>query len=172
MTDTSALHHYLLALGSNRARSARLTPRALIAAAIAAIGCEGRVMAASPILSNPPMGPSHRRYANSALLLATDFSPSELLERIHAIERRFGRRRARRWGERRLDIDIILWSGGKVRSRTLTIPHVAFRSRSFVLGPASAIAPDWRDPETGLRLRHLHARLQRARPVDPTRRRH
>ena len=43
-----------------------------------------------------------------------------------------------------LDLDIALWSGGKFRSRELTIPHPRLARRSFVLQPLSAIAAGWR----------------------------
>ena len=60
-----------------------------------------------------------------------------------------------------LDLDIVLWSGGAYAGNGLTVPHLSFRDRGFVLGPALAVAPDWRDPITGLTLRHLHYRLSR-----------
>lgn len=46
-----------------------------------------------------------------------------------------------RWGARVLDLDIALWEGGAWASRGLTVPHVAFRERAFVLTPATALAP-------------------------------
>jgi len=42
---------------------------------------------------------------------------------------------------------------------------LAFRTRRFVLDPAVEIAGHWRDPLTGLSLRHLAARLTRPRPI-------
>jgi 2-amino-4-hydroxy-6-hydroxymethyldihydropteridine diphosphokinase len=65
-----------------------------------------------------------------------------------------------------LDLDIILWSGGSFAEAGLIVPHPAFRQRSFVLQPLAAIAPDWRDPLTGLRIRQLLRRLDRPSPVD------
>jgi 2-amino-4-hydroxy-6-hydroxymethyldihydropteridine diphosphokinase len=70
-----------------------------------------------------------------------------------------------RWGTRVLDLDIVLWEGGVWRSggrRPLCVPHVAFRDRGFVLGPAMALVPSWRDPVTGFTLSQLHGRLTRA----------
>jgi 2-amino-4-hydroxy-6-hydroxymethyldihydropteridine diphosphokinase len=125
--------------------------------------------ARSPIIPTPPLGPGGRRYANAAALIATNDDPAQLLVRLKAIERRFGRRSGRRWGARVLDLDIILWSGGTWSSPRLQVPHTAFRVRNFVLGPLVAIAPDWRDPATGLTIRHLAARLNRPKPVDPAR---
>ncbi|MEW4448920.1 2-amino-4-hydroxy-6-hydroxymethyldihydropteridine diphosphokinase [Qipengyuania sp. JC766] len=120
----------------------------------------------SPIIRSDPVGPSRRRYANAAALLECELAPDALLTRLKAIERDFGRRKlAPRWGARVLDLDIVLWSGGNWANRDLAVPHVAFRDRAFVLGPAAAVVPDWRDPVTGLAVRHLHSRLTRPRPL-------
>ncbi len=43
----------------------------------------------------------------------------------------------------------------------LVIPHAYFRERTFVLIPAAHVAPDWRDPVTGLTVRQLSSRLKR-----------
>jgi 2-amino-4-hydroxy-6-hydroxymethyldihydropteridine diphosphokinase len=83
------------------------------------------------------------------------------------LEREAGRRRGRRWGARVLDLDLLLWSGGRWRSPGLTVPHPAFRDRAFVLEPLARVAPGWRDPVSGRSVRQLAARLRRARPVAP-----
>ncbi|WP_315762348.1 2-amino-4-hydroxy-6-hydroxymethyldihydropteridine diphosphokinase [Sphingomonas sp. Y38-1Y] len=157
---------YLIALGSNRPGRAG-DPRAVLRAASARL--PGRLAALSPIIASAPIGPSIRRYANAAALIESDLAPPAMLAALKAIERAAGRRRGRRWGARVLDLDIVLWSRGRWHSRNLTIPHVAFRTRDFVLTPATAIAPGWRDPVTGITLRQLRARLARPRPVDPAR---
>lgn len=121
------------------------------------------VVAVAPVLATAPLGPSARRYANSAAIIATELEPDALLVLFKRIEARFGRRRGQRWAARVLDLDIVLWSGEAWSSRGLTIPHPAFRERAFVLKPALAIAPGWRDPISGLTIRQLHARLTRPR---------
>jgi 2-amino-4-hydroxy-6-hydroxymethyldihydropteridine diphosphokinase len=122
-----------------------------------------RVLAAAPIVESAPVGPSRRRYANSAALVACECSPPEALRVLQAIERDFGRSRAQRmgqrWRARALDLDIVLWSGGIWMDPSLTIPHRELRGRDFVLGPASGIAGKWRDPVSGLSLAQLRARL-------------
>ena len=42
---------------------------------------------------------------------------------------------------------------------TLRLPHPRFRARPFVLGPLAALAPRWKDPESGVTM----ARLWRTR---------
>lgn len=150
-------YRYAIALGSNR-RGRHGSPEAEIAAALAALG---GVVAVSPLLRTPPLGPSKRRFANAAALIESDEDPPALLARLKAIERGFGRRRGRSWGARVIDLDIILWSGGAWGGPELTVPHAAFRERDFVLRPLLAVAPGWRDPVTGRSVRQIAARRGR-----------
>jgi 2-amino-4-hydroxy-6-hydroxymethyldihydropteridine diphosphokinase len=160
-------HRYLIALGSNRRHPRHGAPRKVLAVAVERLGAEGlEVLARAPASETDPVGSSSRRYANTAAVISTDLEPPELLALLKRIERASGRRLGgQRWRARVLDLDIVLWSGGAWASDELTIPHPLFRRRGFVLAPAVRIAPDWRDPLTGLTLRQLHARLTRPRAV-------
>ncbi|MGB7407344.1 MAG: 2-amino-4-hydroxy-6-hydroxymethyldihydropteridine diphosphokinase [Pontixanthobacter sp.] len=166
MSDgTSQPHRYLIALGSNVRHAQYGSPRAVLRQAVGALGDIGTIVAVSRTIDSAPIGPSKRRYANGAAIVASECEPPALLRTLKNIERRFGHRRGGRWQARTLDLDIILWSGGMFASPALSIPHAEFRHRSFVLGPAAAIAPDWRDPIGGLSLRRLNARLTKPRPA-------
>lgn len=164
----SPVHEYLIALGGNVPVARIGRPRAVIAAALDALGSDAvpwvDLLARSSIVVTAPVGPSARRFANAAALVRTRLCPVDLLERLQGVERAFGRhRRGKRWSARTLDIDIVLWSGGRWRSSALSIPHPHYRERSFVLEPALQIAPEWRDPQTGRSVRQTHARLARPR---------
>jgi 2-amino-4-hydroxy-6-hydroxymethyldihydropteridine diphosphokinase len=163
---------YVIALGSNRRHARFGRPEAVLRAALTELERQGLTIdAVSPIVASPALGPSRRRYANAAALVRTALTPDSLLRRVKAVERAFGRRPGgRRWAARVLDLDIVLWSGGNWSSPCLVVPHVAFRDRRFVLAPATAVAPRWRDPLTGLTPRHLLARLTRPRPLPIARR--
>jgi 2-amino-4-hydroxy-6-hydroxymethyldihydropteridine diphosphokinase len=139
----------------------------VLAAALARLESEGdEVLDAAPVLLTDPVGPSLRRYANSAAVVETRLDPPALLALLKRIEREFGRRPGgRRWTARVLDLDIVLWSGGAWAEPGLTVPHPLFRIRAFVLAPAAHIAADWRDPVSCLTVRQLHARLTRPRAV-------
>lgn len=165
MTSSPAPFLYVIALGSNR-RGCHGSPADEVRAALDEIG---GVVAVSPLIATAPLGPSSRRFVNAATVIESHESPPELLVRLKAIETDFGRRRGQCWGERVIDLDIVLWSGGTWADDGLTIPHPAFRERRFVLDPIARIVPDWRDPLTGLAIRHLAARLTRraARPTAP-----
>jgi 2-amino-4-hydroxy-6-hydroxymethyldihydropteridine diphosphokinase len=156
---------YLIALGSNRRHALYGAPQGVVRAAQEELAAFGTVLARSPVIASAPMGAAQRRFANAALVLESELAPPALLAALKRTEREFGRRRGRRWGDRVLDLDIILWSGGRWSSQGLAIPHPEFRRRAFVLGPASAIARGWRDPVSGLTVPQLHARLTRRRPL-------
>lgn len=135
----------------------------MLAAALARLADEGvRVIAAAPVLLSDPVGPSRRRYANSAAVVETLLDPPAMLALLKRVERAFGRRPGgQRWSSRVMDLDLVLWSGGCFAGPDLVIPHPLFRERAFVLAPATFVAARWRDPVTGLTVRQLRARLAR-----------
>ncbi len=151
---------YAIGIGSNR-RGRHGGPHREVRAAIAALGA---VVACARIMDSAPLGPSIRRFANTAVLIASDESPPMLLARLKRIEAAFGRRRGRRWGARVIDLDILLWSGGVWRDPRLTVPHVGLAQRAFVLRPLVGIAPDWRDPASRRTIRQLSHSVDRPRP--------
>ncbi|WP_315899696.1 2-amino-4-hydroxy-6-hydroxymethyldihydropteridine diphosphokinase [Qipengyuania gaetbuli] len=135
-------------------------PRAVLPKALERLADRGvEVEIASRIRASHPVGPSLRTYANGAAIMSARLDPPAMLALLQSVESEFGRdRRGARWRARSLDLDIVLWSGGAWFSPDLVIPHLLFRERDFVLRPAAEIAPDWRDPVTGLTLRQLAAR--------------
>ncbi len=164
---TMARTSYAIALGSNRRHGHHGAPANVVRAAIESIAGLGDVKARSKIRATPALGPAGRSFANAMILLETRFEPDELLEDLKRIEYEFGRRGGRRWGPRILDLDIILWSEGFWGGPGPIIPHPEMRRRRFVLEPLADIAPDWRDPQGGFRIRHLLHRLGRPTPRAP-----
>jgi 2-amino-4-hydroxy-6-hydroxymethyldihydropteridine diphosphokinase len=152
-------HLYAIAIGSNRPHGRFGRPPQVVEAAIARLDEEFGLFDASPIVLNPAHGPAGRDFANAVALVESKLEPPQMLSRLKQLEREFGRRRGKRWGPRVLDLDIVLWSGGKFRSRRLTIPHPQLTRRSFVLQPLAAVAPGWRIGPLGVR--HLAHRLAR-----------
>ena len=156
-------HLYAIAIGSNRPHGRFGRPAGVVEAAIARLDQEFGLFDASPIILNAAHGGAGRDFANAVALIESDVEPPAMLDHLKRIEREFGRQRGRRWGPRVLDLDIALWSGGRFRSRRLTIPHAELARRSFVLDPLAAVAPGWRIAE-GLTARHLAQRLARRAP--------
>ena len=156
-------HLYAIAIGSNRPHGRHGRPPQVVEAAIARLDQDFGLFDASPIILNAAHGGAGRDFANAVALVESELDPPEMLKHLKGIEREFGRRRGRRWGPRVLDLDIVLWSGGKVRSLRLKIPHPEIARRSFVLQPLAAIAPNWR-VRGPLTVRHLAERLARRAP--------
>ena len=160
---------YAIGLGSNRRHGRHGSPAATVRAAIEALAeRQLEVTAISCVRPTPAMGPAGRSFANAAIIIATDLDPAELLAELKQLERSFGRRAGRRWGQRVVDLDILLWSEGPYEGPGLVIPHPSMRERSFVLDPLAELVPAWRDPITGLTVQQLRSRLARPTPVDRT----
>lgn len=137
----------------------------MLRAAIARIDAgDVHVVAVSPLIVTPALGPAGRRFANAAMIVETRLDPPALLALLKGLEAAFGRRRGRRWGPRVIDLDILLWSEGRYRrGRGLAIPHLALEQRDFVLRPLANIAPEWRVGRGARTVRHSASRLARGR---------
>ncbi len=159
---SQATHLYAVALGSNRRHVRHGRPAGVVEAAIARLDANFILFDASPIMLNKAVGGAGRDFANAVALVESELEPSAMLAELKRVERDFGRRPGRRWGERVLDLDLVAWDGGRFRSRLLTIPHPRLGARDFVVGPLTAIAPDWKI-SGGLTPRHLASRLGKRR---------
>ena len=91
-----------------------------------------------PVGGPPGQGP----YLNAAACIETTLEPPALLHRLQEIEARNGRVRTVRWGERTLDLDLLLYDDRIVETPELTIPHPRMADRRFVLEPLAEIAPE------------------------------
>jgi 2-amino-4-hydroxy-6-hydroxymethyldihydropteridine diphosphokinase len=157
---------YVIALGSNMRHGRFGAPEAVLGATVGAMVAAGvAVCAVAPVIRSAPVGPSLRRYANGAVVARWGDGPPALLAALKRIEREFGRKSGQRWASRVVDLDIILWSGGVWRSKTLCVPHRLYAQRDFVLRPILAIAPRWRDPITGFHAKAHFSRLTKAREM-------
>lgn len=101
-----------------------------------------RVLQVSDWMTTTPYGGVEQAdYLNGAIAIETLYSPEELLERIHEIEKENDRERKVRWGPRTLDLDILLYEDCVMYTETLKIPHADMHNRDFVLAPLAQIAP-------------------------------
>ena len=81
-------------------------------------------------------------FVNTAIRIATDLTPDDLLKRLKQVERESGRgRQTIRYGPRILDLDIIFFGDLVLRTANLEIPHPRMHKRRFVLGPICDIDP-------------------------------
>jgi 2-amino-4-hydroxy-6-hydroxymethyldihydropteridine diphosphokinase len=94
-------------------------------------------------------------FLNAVIVGVTSLSPRRLLDELMAIENAFGRERPYAGAARTLDLDLVLLGDEVVDEPDLHVPHPRFRERFFVLGPLAQVAPEIRDPVTGLRVSEL-----------------
>lgn len=102
-----------------------------------------RVLAASSLYRTAPVGYADQPdFINAVAKLQTGLSPRELLDALHVIEGRHGRRRSIRNAPRTLDLDLLLYGMLVLREEELTLPHPRMHERAFVLIPLAEIAPE------------------------------
>lgn len=97
----------------------------------------------SRLFASAPIGPQDQPdYVNAVALLDTPLSPLALLHTLQALELAAGRQRLRHWGERTLDLDILLLDQLSIDTPELQVPHPQMVHRAFVLLPLMDIARD------------------------------
>lgn len=134
----------VIAIGSNlgdRAATFQAAVRALAEAdgiEVTAISTPIETVAVRPDGEDPD-APA---YLNAVVLVRTTLAPHALLNLLNDIERRHGRVREERWGDRTLDLDIIDFAGMQSSSSDLTLPHPRAHERVFVLRPWAEVAPE------------------------------
>jgi len=94
-------------------------------------------------------GVAHASFLNQAHSFFTLLDPFELLHSLKRIESQMGRRVTERWGNREIDIDILVYGSQCVSDSILQIPHPRLAERRFALIPLMEVAPEWRHPTTG-----------------------
>ena len=119
-----------IGLGSNLGDSRRI-----LSEAITKLKTLGMVKV-SRLYQSPPMGPQDQpNYLNAVAELNTDLAPLDLLDHLQRFEQEAGRVRLRRWGERTLDLDLLIYGNEKIQNERLTVPHIGILQRDFVVIP-------------------------------------
>jgi 2-amino-4-hydroxy-6-hydroxymethyldihydropteridine diphosphokinase len=126
--------------------------RTLCAAVDTLAGEDGiEVVAVSALRETEPIGVGEQPlFLNGAAELETTLTARELLDRLLAVEQRFGRVRIPgEHGPRTLDLDLLLYGDEAIEESGLTVPHPRLHERRFVLEPLAELAPGLRVPGRG-----------------------
>ena len=107
----------------------------------------GPITNASAVYETAAWGKTNQpEFLNQALAVETLFAPEKVLEEILGIERNMGRKRDVKWGERIMDIDILLYENEIINTPHLRVPHPELPNRRFALVPLTEIAGDVMHP--------------------------
>ena len=141
-----------LSLGSNR------EPKQHLRAAIAALRKHFGDVVLSPVYRTRAVGFDGGDFLNAAAIIDTTLDPFALNDWLHALEDAHGRDRSGpRYGDRTLDIDIVLFDDLVLEGEGhLQIPRAELK-HAFVLKPLADIAPDVVVPGNGRTLGELWA---------------
>ncbi len=85
-------------------------------------------------------------FLNQALIIKTEFTARQLINRILKVETLMGRVRKEKFGPRVIDIDILLYADEIHEYKSLTLPHPEMQNRKFALLPLAEIAPKLKHP--------------------------
>lgn len=111
----------------------------------------GEVFTVSSLYETAAWGKTDQpAFINQAIGVRTQLSAMAVLEAALAIEKQLGRIRKVKWGERLIDIDIILFGDEIIDNGiTLQVPHPQMQNRRFVMEPLAEIAPKVMHPILG-----------------------
>lgn len=110
-----------------------------------------KIVCDSGYFKSRPMGPKDQPdFVNAVVELQTSLPPGELLEHCQMIEQQQGRIKKRHWGERTIDLDILLYADVVMKTDKLKIPHPGIAQRDFVYLPLLKLDPEIIIPGTGM----------------------
>lgn len=131
-------HTAYVALGSNLGNKEENIRKAL--ALLSEQGLE--IVRVSTLIATEPYGVTDQPgFCNGVCEVRTELEPLELLHLLLATEQKMGRVRVRHWGERNIDLDLLLYEQVVMTSAELNLPHPDMQNRAFVLVPMAEIAP-------------------------------
>jgi 2-amino-4-hydroxy-6-hydroxymethyldihydropteridine diphosphokinase len=152
----------ILGLGSNREDSRGRRPAHILEAAVNELeALLSGAKRASLYKTRPLHLEDQPAFYNTAVSGFCSCTPRTLLDALHRIEAAHerDRTRERRWGERTLDIDILLFGDRVLAAEALEIPHPRLKERAFALIPLLELLPGAKDPVSGVFYRTILAGL-------------
>lgn len=139
MQSKHIFHTAYIALGSNLGDKEANLRRAL--ELLQARGVE--VVQTSTFICTEPYGVTDQpTFLNGVCEVRTSLEPLALLQTLLAIEQEMGRVRLRHWGERNIDLDLLLYEDVVMDTEALKLPHPDMQNRDFVLLPLAEIVPE------------------------------
>lgn len=154
----------LIGLGANLIHPVYGAPVHTLEAAVSKIGTFCQVEKRSSWYESAPVPLSDQPwFVNGVIAVSSDLSLSEFLQKLHEVERIFGRVRKQKWEARVLDLDLLafhdLITENQSQDAGPVVPHPRMTERAFVVAPLAEILPDWRFPGTQMTARDFLEKL-------------
>jgi 2-amino-4-hydroxy-6-hydroxymethyldihydropteridine diphosphokinase len=132
-----------LSVGSNLGDRAANLKRAIAALPDAGV----RVLRRSSLYETEPVDfLGQPWFLNCAVEAETSLAPRQLLDGLQGIEGLLGSKKLVPRGPRIIDLDILFYGTGVIRSDEVEIPHPRMASRRFVLIPLAELVPELQHP--------------------------
>jgi len=117
----------------------------------------GPILSESPIIESEAWGfESKQAFLNQVLIVETEYSALEILDKTQEIEINLGRaRKKEQWVSRIIDIDILFFNDEIIKTDLLTIPHKSIQARRFTLLALNYVLKDYIHPVLGESIQQL-----------------
>tara|TARA_B000000475_G_C15946953_1_gene427109 strand:- start:100 stop:585 length:486 start_codon:yes stop_codon:yes gene_type:complete len=108
----------------------------------------GKLEKRSLVYESTPWGVKNQEnFLNSVIIVKSNLSAEDILEKCQEIERTLERERKEKWGERTIDIDILFYNKEVIEKENLKVPHPLISERRFVLIPLNEINSEFIHPQ-------------------------
>lgn len=128
----------------------------------------GKIIRKSKIYETDPWGITEQNsFYNQVLIVESNYSAEEVMQKILGIEEEMGRVRTIKNAARIIDIDILFFNDEIINKRNLVVPHPLINNRLFVLIPLNELAPDLIHPVFKKSIKDLLVRCEDKLKVSP-----
>ena len=117
----------------------------------------GKILAYSKVYNTEAWGKADQPdYLNAAVLVQTDLSAAEIIDRSKDIESEAGTVDKQKWAERKLDIDLLFYGQEVIQTEKVRVPHPFIHKRNLVLVPLMDIIPFFVHPQLHRTIEELY----------------
>ncbi len=132
---------------------------------------------AEDVLSNPRCsriyespawgGVATSPFLNCVVVGDSDWKPPALMNYLKSLESELGRIPGPRYGDREIDLDLLLFGNEVWSDAAANVPHPRLAERSFVILPLAELLPNWFHPQTKLTVEQMKTKVASSdcRPV-------
>jgi len=124
------------------------------------------VMKRSSIYEAEPVGFKDQRwFLNAVIKIKTKLPPLSLFYLLKGVEKKMGRIKGKRWGPRKIDLDILLYDSVIMNDEKLILPHPQMHKRRFVLIPLIELGTRLKHPVLKLTPKRLLGKIEKSQKV-------